>query len=129
MNRVANSLERQVCVTADYGLNGARNLTIFDTERLYTPDGALFQSHYSAVQNGLVEGIFSFPDYPFTSEYWVLHVGPRFYLKDALCSPCYEVYIRLHARVASDAIIAVGHCVGPGEPRALCAGAQRGHVL
>jgi len=90
---VYDSFERNaVCATADYGIYGANNVSVFNAERVKVPTGAESVIHGYAfrpdtsVDAKLLVHFFGHVN----GEYWIVDIGPQTFYGDRDCAPCYE---------------------------------------
>ena len=82
-----------VCVTADYGVNSAHNISVHNAQREKVPSGALIQVEAYAIQSETHPGELSvhFPGHPESGPYWIFGLGPQTSSDDPICAPtCYE---------------------------------------
>eukprot|EP00042_Codosiga_hollandica_P029479 m.163442 g.163442 ORF g.163442 m.163442 type:complete len:196 (-) comp53083_c0_seq2:160-747(-) len=80
-----------VCVTADYGINSERNISVFNANRVKLPNGQLNTIVGYAIQSATVETELTvkFPQTPEPAPYWIVQLGPQVSYDDATCAPCY----------------------------------------
>lgn len=81
-----------VCTTADYGLNGANNISVYNSQLQNGPTGEhRVITGYAFRPNPSIEGKLEVHfDFHVDGEYWIVDLGPQNYTGLAVCNPCYD---------------------------------------